>query len=310
MDNLEISGTDLEMILDRYRHSLGDGRPASYIPALGRADTAVAGLAVWSAERGLRRTGDYGFDFTIQSISKVLSLLCVLAEYDLDYVSSRVGLEPAREAFNSLLLMELKGEPRLFNPLSNPGAMVVTSLVPGRGMEKIDRLLALAEKLTGRRNPGWDEEVYLSEKATGFRNRAAVYLLKENRAIDEDPDEVVDLYFKQCSILLNCRDLARLACVVGLDGRDPETGETLLPREVCRQVRTIMATYGMYNQSGSFAVKIGLPSKSGVSGGIMAIAPRRMGIAVYNPAVNDKGNSVVGLKILEHLSRELDLSIY
>lgn len=287
-----------------------EGSPATYIPALAKADPAITGLAVFSAESGKVQAGEAQHEFTIQSISKVLALICVLGEYELDYVSQKIGLEPAREAFNSLLMLELNHEPSLFNPLSNPGAIVVTSLLKGKSEDKLQKLLDLAKKLTCRENVSWDKEVYQSERATGYRNWAAAYLLKERGVLGGSAEDVLDLYFKQCSIKLNCADLARMACVIGLDGKDPETGKNLIPREIARNVRTIMATFGMYNQSGSFAVKIGVPSKSGVAGGIMSVVPRKMGIGVYNPAVNDKGNSIVGLKILEHISQELDLSIY
>lgn len=305
-----ISKAELEAILEKYRAFYTDGRPASYIPALGLADPSITGISICLNDGDEIHAGSFCFNFTIQSISKVLALICVLSDYGMDYVSQKVGLEPTREAFNSLLLLELDNGPALFNPLSNPGAMVVTSLLRGSSEDKLQQLLNLAEKLAGRSGVIWDEEVYRSEKLTGYRNKAAVNLLKEQGTIEGDPEEVLDLYFRQCSIKLNCKDLARIACVIGLDGVDPKTGERLFPREAARNIRTIMATYGMYNQSGSFALKIGLPSKSGVAGGIMSVVPKKMGIAVYNASVNKIGNSLVGLKILEHLSRELDLSIY
>lgn len=301
---------ELESLLEDYTPYHRYGKPATYIPALSSADPLQTGIGIcWEGGEQMH-AGAWQKDFTIQSISKVLALVYVLSQHGLDYVAEKVGLEPAGESFNSLLLLELRNDPTLFNPLSNPGAMVVTSLIEGSTEQKTQRLLELLQKLTGRSEVSLDEEVYLSEKNTGHRNKAAAYLLKERDAIEGDPEEVLDFYFRQCAIKVNCRDLARMACVLGMDGNDPETGKNIIPGEVARTVRALMATYGMYNQSGSFAINIGLPAKSGVSGGIMAVAPRKMGIGIYNPAVNEKGNSVVGIKILEQLSQELHLSIY
>ncbi len=306
----KLSKAYLEDVLDKKRHHCKEGQPANYIPELNKADPKITGISVCSKHTGLVHAGNTDHVFTIQSISKVLSLILVLSEVNLEAISRKVNLEPAREAFNSLLPLELGQDPTLFNPLSNPGAMVISSLISGSTNEKMERLLSLASKLSGKSQVDWDEKVYHSEKATGFRNKAAAYLLKERGTLEGNPEKILDLYFKQCSIKLNCQDLARMACVIALDGCDPESGSRIVHPEVARNVRTIMATYGMYNQSGIFAVKIGLPSKSGVSGGIMAVVPKEMGIGVYNPAVNDKGNSIVGFKMLEQLSGDLDLSIY
>ena len=190
------------------------------------------------------------------------------------------------------------------NPMINAGAIVTTSLIKGASpQEKEERMLKFFRRLAKNDNIGINYDVYKSEKMSGDRNRAMAYLLKNDGFIDGDVEEVLDLYFKQCSIEIDAVDLARIGMNLASYGIDVENGERVISERVSRMVKTFMVTCGMYDASGEFAIKVGIPAKSGVGGGIMASVPNRMGIGVYGPSLDKKGNSVAGVKILEDLSK-------
>ena len=192
----------------------------------------------------------------------------------------------------------------------NAGAIALSTLIAGESFEeKFSRLLALMRRLAADPTLSVNEAVYLSEKSTGNKNRALAYMLKAYGMIDCDIEDVLDLYFKACSIEVTCKDLANIAYVLANHGVAP-SGERLLPREYARYVNAIMAICGMYDGSGDFALKVGVPAKSGVGGGIMAAVPQKMGIGIFSPALDKKGNSVAGIKALELLSQKLELSIF
>jgi glutaminase len=196
------------------------------------------------------------------------------------------------------------------NPMVNMGAIVMTTLIKGDSYkERFDRLLDLTRKLANNPDIDVDEEVYLSEKATGNKNRALAFLMRSCGLLDDDVEEVLDCYFRACSIRVDCRDLARIAFVLSNKGRD-FMGNELFPARYAHYVNAVMLTCGMYDGAGDFAVTVGVPAKSGVGGGIMAVVPGRMGIGIYSPALNKKGNSIAGLRILRRLSRQLELSIF
>ena len=189
--------------------------------------------------------------------------------------------------------------------------IATTSLIYGEDAEdKLERIIKFMRKATNNPNISINEEVYISERRTGDRNRALAYFMKSNGMLQGDVEEILELYFRQCSIEANAIDLAMFGSVLANDGVTPWNGERLMSRETCRIVKTIMVTCGMYDASGEFAVHIGIPAKSGVGGGILATVPRRMGIGVYGPALDKKGNSLAGIHVLKDLSEELDLSIF
>lgn len=193
----------------------------------------------------------------------------------------------------------------------NMGAIVMCSLIKGDTYEeRFQRLLTLTGKLAGEEEIGVDEAVYLSEKAHGSRNRALAYLLKSYGLLEGDVEEVLDCYFRACSIRVSCKALAHIGAVLANRGRIPLTNERIFPSALARYVNAILMTCGMYDGSGEFAVRVGVPAKSGVAGGIMAVAPTRMGIGIYSPALDEKGNSLAGIRLLEKLSQELYLSIF
>ena len=290
---------------------LSAGQLASYIPALLEANPNDLGVAIVDVEGRKYYAGQCEKNFTIQSISKVVSLILALGDNGRTNVFKRVDVEPTGDGFNSIVNLETKDKKRPYNPMINAGAIATTSLIYGEdGEDKLERIIKFMRKATNNPNISINEEVYVSERRTGDRNRALAYFMKSNGMLQGDVEEILELYFRQCSIEANAIDLAMFGSVLANDGVTPWNGERLMSRETCRIVKTIMVTCGMYDASGEFAVHIGIPAKSGVGGGILATVPRRMGIGVYGPALDKKGNSLAGIHVLKDLSEELDLSIF
>lgn len=287
------------------------GRPAAYIPELSKADPKQLGVAVVHRNGECWRSGDYNIAFTIQSISKVAALMLAVMDRGEEYVFSRVGMEPTGDPFNSIIKLETIHTAKPFNPMINAGAIAVDSLILGQNTEdRLNRLIGFIRELCHNDKIWFDEGVYKSESMTGFRNRALANFMKDAGIIEGEVEEVLDLYFKQCSVKVNAVDIAMMGAVLAGDGISPVTGESLIPRGIARLVKTFMVTCGMYDASGEFAVRVGLPAKSGVGGGIMATVPGKMGIGVFGPALDEKGNSAGGTKVLEYISNRLDLSIF
>ncbi len=287
------------------------GKSASYIPELSKVNPKQLGVVTVNIDGECWYSGDYQSNFTIQSISKVATLILAVMDRGEEYVFSKVGMEPTGDRFNSIIKLETMRTAKPFNPLINAGAIAVTSMIAGQNTEdKLNRLIGFVKGLCHNNKIWFDEEVYKSESATGYRNRALANFMKDAGIIEGDVEEVLDLYFKQCSIKVNAVDIAMMGAVLAGDGVSPITGDKLMPRSIARLVKTFMVTCGMYDASGEFAVRVGLPAKSGVGGGIMATVPGRMGIGVFGPALDDKGNSAGGIKVLEYISNKLDLSIF
>lgn len=301
----------LKSIIENNRKYASEGKVASYIPGLAKANPEHLGICVTTLEGKEFSAGDCDVKFTIQSISKVISLMVAILDNGTKNVFSKVGMEPTGDSFNSIMSLEVKNPQKPFNPMINAGAIATTALISGDSLEeKFEKIINFTRKVTGNDDININEEVYLSERATGDRNRALAYFMKSNSHIEGDVDEILDLYFRQCAIEGTCRDIARIAAMLANDGILPWSGERVISREVSRIVKTIMVTCGMYDASGEFAVHIGIPAKSGVGGGILAAVPRRMGIGVFGPALDAKGNTIAGIQVLQELSKELDLSIF
>lgn len=283
------------------------GQLPSYIPELKKGNPKLAGVALQTTT-GLYEAGDTRVDFTLQSISKVFSLLVAIEERGAEAVFAKVGSEPTGDSFNSIVKLETS-EQKPLNPMINAGAIAVCSLIPGDTVEERFSLVAgLLEKIL-ERPITIDEAVYRSEKETGHRNRALAYFLKDINCLEGDVEEVLDLYFRQCSILVNCADLARIGMFLATKGING-AGAPLVSAHAVRLVSTFMVTCGMYNGSGEFAIQVGIPAKSGVAGGILGVVPGRYGVATFGPALDRKGNSVVGIAMLKRLSEVLDFSIF
>lgn len=301
----------LETIIDNNKHWTAEGAVATYIPELSKANPDALGICVSTLDDEEYCAGDCEMKFTIQSISKVITLLLAILDNGKEHVFSKVGMEPTADAFNSIIALETRNHHKPINPMINAGAIATVSLVSGNNSEdSFARILKFARKITGNPELDINNDVYHSEKSTGHKNRALAYYMKSTGIIEGDVEEVLDVYFKQCSIEVTCKDIARIGAMLANDGVLPWNGERVISRGTARIVKTIMVTCGMYDASGHFAVHIGIPAKSGVGGGILAAVPGRMGIGVVGPALDVKGNSIGGIKVLEELSKELDLSIF
>lgn len=301
----------LRDIINSNRKYTNYGQVASYIPELKNARRDDLGICIIDKNNNIYKAGNYDTKFTIQSISKTIVLALALMDNDWEYVFSKVGMEPSGDPFNSIMKLETNDTKKPCNPMINAGAIVTTSLVKGSCLEeKEERMLKFFRRLAKNDNLGINYDVYKSEKMTGDRNRAMAYLLKNDGFIKGDVEEVLDLYFKQCSIEVDAMDLARIGINLATYGVDIENGERLIDERVSRMVKTFMVTCGMYDASGEFAIRVGIPAKSGVGGGIMASVPNSMGVGVYGPALDKKGNSIAGVKILEDLSKTYKLNIF
>ncbi len=287
-----------------------EGKVASYIPELAKANIDKMGICIVNAE-GEYFAGDYDEKFTMQSVVKPVILLLALMDRGMDAVRALVGVEATGKPFDAFNYSDQALKEDHINPMINTGAIALCTLISGENYdEKFNRLLNLARKMADNPNLSLDKSVYLSEKATGNKNRALAYMLKAYGMIEDDVESVVDCYFKACSVKVDSSDLAKIAYVLSNKGVNPKTGERLFNEEYARFVNAVLTTSGMYDGSGEFAINVGIPAKSGVGGGIMGVVPGKMGIGIYSPALDKKGNSVAGVKAMEALSRHLDLSIF
>lgn len=303
----------LNELVERTRPRTGEGRAAAYIPELKKQDPSLLGVDLLRPDGSHLSAGDWDVPFTIQSIIKPVILLLALMDNGIAGVRRCIGVEATGRPFDAINLSGETLSPQHFNPMVNMGAILLCTQLRGRDYgERFDRLLALTRKLAGSDAIAVDEAVYRSEKATGSKNRALCYLLKANGLISDPAEAVLDCYFRACSIRVTCRDLSRIAMVLASHGRScPGTGGApLFPEEYGRFVNAILTTCGMYDGSGDFAVRVGVPAKSGVGGGILAVAPGRLGIGIFGPALDERGNSVAGTALLEELSARLGLSIF
>jgi glutaminase len=295
-------------LYDKYK-PLKDGRLANYIPELAKANPDWFGICIVTADGQIYSVGDYEQLFTIQSISKAFVYGLALEEHGRDYVLKRVGVEPTGDAFNSIIQLE-ESSKRPFNPMVNAGAIATTSLIKGANpSERLNRLLDMFGRYVGH-DLFIDMPVFLSERTTGHRNRAMAHLMLNFGMIDEKIDEALDLYFQQCSVMVNCRDLAIMAATLANCGINPITQQRAVEARYLRDILTVMYTCGMYNVAGEWAYKVGLPAKSGVSGGIVVVVPQKMGIAVFSPPLDSHGSSVRGMKVCEDLSERFGLHLF
>jgi glutaminase len=286
------------------------GKVADYIPALAKVDPGKLGIAVADRDGRVWSAGDCGEPFSIQSISKVFMLALVLKRVGPD-LWDKVGREPSGSAFNSIVQLESeRGKPR--NPLINPGAMVVTDQLIGdrSADDAIADLLALLRGQARDESIAVDEEVAASEAATGARNRALAWFMKSFGTLSNEVDTVAGAYFRQCAVAMSCRQLARAGLFLAFDGKDPETGARVTTSARSRRINSVMMLCGHYDNSGEFAFRVGLPGKSGVGGGILAIAPGHASIAVWSPALNPAGTSAAGAAALEALVERTGWSVF
>ncbi|QHD67758.1 glutaminase [Sphingobium yanoikuyae] len=285
------------------------GTVASYIPELAKVNAGQFGIAIATADGRLLTGGDADIGFSIQSISKVFALTLALGKVG-DQLWDRVGREPSGNAFNSIVQLEQEhGIPR--NPFINAGAIVVADVNLGGHQPRvaIGEMLRFVRYLAGDDAIRINEEVAASETATGYRNMALANYMRAFNNVRHPVDLVLGSYFHQCAIEMSCRQLALAGRYLMLDGRHPEGGRVVSPSRA-RRINALMLTCGHYDASGDFAFRVGIPGKSGVGGGILAIVPGRAAIAVWSPGLNASGNSALGTKALEMLARRTGWSVF
>ncbi len=288
---------------------LREGSAATYIPELAKASTEHFGIVVAGVDGSLIAAGDTEVLFSLQSTSKPLTYGLVLEDFGREFVLSKVGVEPTGEAFNSIVELE-KHTHRPYNPMINSGAIAVSSLIRGASAEaRLQRVLGLFEGYAGR-PLAYDKKIFESEKNTAHRNRSIAHLLRHFSVIGDDIDDSLDLYFQQCSILANTRDLALIAATLAGGGINPRTGKRAVQEKYVGDILSLMFTCGMYDSSGEWAYSVGIPAKSGVSGAIFGVVPGKLGIAVFSPPIDEKGHSLRGMAVFKELSQRLNLSIF
>lgn len=298
-------------LIEDHQKDTQNGQVANYIPELSKARSEALGISIYDVNGRLYQAGDVDEKFTIQSISKPIVLMLALIDNGEEKVFSKVGKEPTGDPFNSIVRLETFNEHKPLNPMINAGAISVAGLIKGKdAKEKSDRILDFIREITRNNEIGINKAVYESESRTGNRNRSMAYFLKDFGNIENSVEETLEVYFKQCSIEITSKELAYIGAILARNGKDLITKKQIIPERYCHIVKSYMATCGMYDGSGEFAINVGIPAKSGVGGGIMCSVYNRMGIGVFGPALDEKGNSHAGIKVLEDLSNQLALSIY
>jgi glutaminase len=300
----------LDRLLDKihglYRKTCS-GEVADYIPELAKADPSLFGIALTTMDGFVHAVGASSTPFSIQSVSKPFVYALALADLGFDEVARRVGVEPTGDAFNAITLEPQTGRP--LNPMVNAGAILSTSLVGGGDeASRFERIRAWLSAFAGR-ELDVDEKVYRSERETGHRNLAIAHLMRNTGALAGDVDEICSTYFRQCAVRVTCADLAVMGATLARGGVNPLTGERLLAEEDAGRVLAVMSTCGMYDNAGQWMLRVGLPAKSGVTGGICAVLPGQLGIGTFSPQLDAAGNSVRGVLACQELSRRFGLHV-
>jgi len=300
----------LQVFTEAYRNGLEatkTGKVADYIPELGKADPNAFGIAMLRGDGTSLHLGDTETRFSIQSISKIINLAVCLKYRGFRDTFAHVHMEPSGDAFNSIVKLDTRSN-LPFNPMINAGAIQTMSLLVDEF--SFEDLLQFARELCMDDAIVLDEAVYRSEAETGDRNRAIAYLLKSKGVLESDPQRTVDLYFKMCSLSVNAKSLAGLGIMIANGGVNPFTGKHWIAPGYVRTLKSIMFTCGMYDYSGEFGVRVGVPAKSGVGGGLVCAAKGPMGIGLYGPALDSVGNSVAAVRAMEHISHLLGLHVF
>ena len=293
---------------ERYRVN-DDGVVADYIPALAAASPDLFGISVVGARGRSFEIGDVDTQFSIQSVSKPFVFALVVEALGYDAARHQLGVNSTGFPFNSLMAVELNDD-RTMNPLVNAGAIATTSLIPGStAEEKFERVRDGLSRFAGRELTV-NQDVYASETATNLRNQGIAHLLQSYGRLYFDPDEATDIYTRQCSLDVTVHDLAAMAATLADGGVNPETGDRVIVPGVCRRVLAVMATAGLYELSGDWLYEIGVPGKSGVSGGIVTVSPGKGGLATFSPPLDPAGNSVRGQLVTKYLSERLGLNLF
>ena len=304
--------TDYEKVFEGIAAELAQvadlGEVASYIPELAGVDPSKFGIHLATVDERHFAYGDSNEKFSIQSIAKVLSLALAM-KFEGEAIWCRVGVEPSGSAFNSLVQLEYeKGIPR--NPFINAGAIVICDALVSHLKDPKRELLEFIRGLTGSSGIDYCARVAESEIRSGYRNKSLANLMKDFGNIHNDIDTVLDLYFNLCSIEMTCKEVAETFLFLASDGVSPSVNKVILPAQRAKRINSIMLTCGFYDEAGEFAFRTGLPGKSGVGGGIVAIHPGQFSIVVWSPKLNQKGNSYKGMRMLEAFTTKTESSIF
>lgn len=309
-------GVLLQKILDEaYEYAsqyLDEGEVASYIPELAKEDKYNLAGVIIDKDKNIYEAGVSDYKFSMQSISKVATYLCAIENLGYDKLKNHVGVKPSSKPFNSLIELELSDKNIPVNPFINAGAIVCTSLLFEKYGEKtFDIILDKLKKMSANDDMKESEMIFKSENATSHANRALTYIMVYKGIISKDisVEDMLQVYFKCCSILSSTKDLAMMSFTLSNDGMNIK-GEQVVEKRKVRLIRTLMATCGTYDYSGDFAIKVGVPAKSGVGGGIMLASKHKMGIAAYSPGLDSHGNSLASMRLLSFISNRLSLDIY
>ena len=299
--------TTLQELHAKYR-GVDDGKVADYIPELALARPEWFGISVVTVDGQAYDVGDHDQPFSIQSVSKPFVFGQALDDHGRDAVLAKVGVEPTGEAFNAIVLDEASNRP--FNPLVNAGAIATADLIHGKDFaDRIKRLMAMFGRYAGR-DLHIDNAIFLSERTTGHRNRAIAHLMLNFGMVSEQIPDSLELYFQQCAVMVNAHDLAVIGATLANAGVNPLTHQRAILQQHVKDVLSVMLTCGMYDYAGEWAYRVGLPAKSGVGGGICAVVPGVAGIGVFSPLLDERGNSVRGIKVCEELSTRFGLHAF
>lgn len=298
----------LEEVFQDVKLLIGRGEIADYIPELKNIDPSKFGMSLMTLDGEIHKIGDADEKFSIQSISKVLTLSMVLCSWEKS-LSQRVGVEPSGDPFNSLVQLEFEqGVPR--NPFINAGAIVVSDILINKLPNPKEALIEFIDHKLGISEVTINNKVANSEKEVGYLNAAMANFLKSFDNLENSVDEVLDFYYDQCSIEMTCVELSRAFLLFANHGKNLESAEQVLSKSQTKRLNALMQTCGFYDEAGEFTFKVGLPGKSGVGGGIVALHPQKYAVAVWSPGLNEKGNSLVGMKALELLTTKAETSIF
>lgn len=303
---------ELEQLIGKDFHYYQVGQVANYIPALAEVNPKQLGMAIYDLKANrLIEAGDANVRFAIESMSKVPVLLLAIKDNGVEKVFQKISTEPTGFAFNSILNMEINHRSHPMNPFVNAGAIATTSLINGSSAsEKYNRILSFMKEICDDSDITLNEEIYKSESKTGDINRSLAYYMKGNKMIDGNVSEILDAYFRQCSVNVTASGIAKLAAVLANKGVAPWNNQRIVSEESATIVKSIMTTAGLYDESGEFSVHVGVPAKSGVGGGVMATIPNRFGIGVFSPALDSCGNSTAGIQLLKDVIEELNGNIF
>ena len=291
---------------------IDEGQVATYIPALAKVDPYQLGVYLFDVTNDKKvEAGASQVRFAIESVSKVITLLYAIERLGLSAVEEQVGTRQTGFPFDTILNMEITKETHPLNAFINSGAILISSLIEEQdGLSPFDQILEFSRKICNDPAITLNEEIYQSELRTGDMNRSLAYYLKAKEVLTNDVTLSLDTYFKQCSMMVTCQSLANLGAVLANDGIAPWNNERIISSEAATYTKSVMMTTGLYNESGTYSVRIGVPTKSGVGGGLVSAAPNHYGIGIFSPALDHAGNSVAGLALLELISKKLKLDIF